>query len=160
MNRGSIRQRFSVVFALLILFPALALGLVTVRVVHTSTVAQGEHQQLMILQAMKSNVVDRRVEDMESALRTLARDPRLPEVVDDDAGRARVLEGWELTRSLVPDRSWIYFGSSRNEIVVSPEWQAPEGYDCRERPWYRQARHADDVVWVNPYAEYITSDIR
>lgn len=157
--RGSIRRRFSIVFGLLILLPALVLGLVTHRLVRDSLVTQAKAEHLILLQAVKSNVIDRHVEDMETALQTLARDPKLPDIFEDPSARERVIASWELTRGLFPERSWIYFGSRHNEIVVSPVWQPPDGYDCRERPWYERARYADDIVWINPYTEYITSDL-
>ena len=155
----SIRRRFSIVFVLLILLPALALGGATVRLVRDSMVEQLEKEQLLLLQSIQTNVVDRHVQDMENALRTLSQEPAIVSAFEDTEARRKVLGQWELTRSLFPARSWIYFGSTENEILVSPDWQPPEGYDCRIRPWYRAARYADGLVWVEPYEEYITGEL-
>jgi diguanylate cyclase (GGDEF)-like protein len=157
--RLSIRRKFSIAFVLLILLPALALGLVTLHVVRGAMAEQAEREQLVLLQAMRTNVVDRHVEDMESALQTLSQEPRLPDIFTDPDARRRILSQWQLTRGLFPERSYIYFGSTENLIIVSPDWEPPEGYDCRERPWYRAARHAFGMVWVDPYEEYVTRDL-
>jgi diguanylate cyclase (GGDEF)-like protein len=144
---------------MLVLLPAVALGVMALRLVSRSMLEQAEREQLLLLQAMKSKVVDRHIQDMEKAVRTLAREPRLPEIFDDPEVRRHILSRWELTRSLFPERSYIYFGSTENRIIVSPDWEPPKGYDCRDRPWFRAARHAFDVVWVDPYEEYVTSDL-
>ncbi|MFP4302776.1 MAG: diguanylate cyclase [Spirochaetaceae bacterium] len=157
--RLTIRRKFAIAFSLLVLLPAVALGLVTIQVVGRSMVDQAEREQLLLLRAMKSKVVDRHIQDMEKAVRALAREPQLPEIFDDPEARRRVLSRWELTRTLFPERSYIYFGSKDNRIIVSPDWEPPQGYDCRVRPWYRAAQYAYDVVWVDPYEEYVTSDL-
>lgn len=144
---------------MLVLLPALALGVVTLQVVSSSMVDQAKREQLLLLQAMESKVVDRHIQDMEKAVRALAWEQQLPEIFDNPEVRRRILSRWELTRALFPERSYIYFGSKDNRIIVSPDWEPPKGYDCRLRPWYRAAQHAYDVVWVDPYEEYVTSDL-
>ena len=143
----------------MILLPAIALGIVSLHVVRGSMVEQVEREQLLLLQAMKTSVVDRHVEDMENALRALSREPELPRIFEDEGVRRRILARWELTRSLFPERSYIYFGSRENRIIVSPDWEPPEGYDCTVRPWFQAARHAYGIVWVDPYKEYVTGDL-
>jgi diguanylate cyclase (GGDEF)-like protein len=155
----SIRQRFSIVFVLLILLPALALGGATIRLVRQSIVEQMEREQRLLLQSIHANVVERHVEDMEKALGALARDRRLPQMPGDEGARREIVEQWRLTRVLFPERSWIYYGTTENEIFVSPEWNAPAGYDCRTRPWFREARAAGDIVWVEPYREYVSREL-
>lgn len=157
--RVTIRRKFSVVFILLIILPAVALGVNALGIIRGWMIDQVEKEQLLLLRSVKANVVDRHVEDMEKALRSLAREPRLLHVFDDAEAREAVLAQWELIREVFPERSWVYFGTPENRIIVSPTWQAPKGYDCRRRPWYREARYADGVVWVEPYGEYVTADI-
>lgn len=152
----TIRRKFSIVFVLLILLPALVLGLLTLRVVRNALVEQAESEQLLLLRSLKSDVVDRHIEDMERALRALAQEPELPNVFDDQESREEVISQWELSRKLFPERSWIYFGTPDNQILVSPTWIPPEGYDCRVRPWYTAARYANGIVWIEPYTEYVT----
>jgi diguanylate cyclase (GGDEF)-like protein len=157
--RVTIRRKFSIVFVLLIVLPALLLGVNALVIVRQWMIEQAEREQLLLLQSVKTNVVDRHVEDMEKTLRSLAEEPRLLTVFDNADDRAWVRAQWELIRNVFPERSWIYFGTPQNQIIVSPRWEPPEGYDCRTRPWYRKARYADDVVWVDPYGEYITADV-
>ncbi len=118
-----------------------------------------EHEQLLRLSSIKTNVVDRHLEDTEMAPCALARHPLLPDVFDDAEARTAVPAQWDLIRDVFPERSWVYFGTPDNKILVRPTWEPPEGYDCRIRPWYRQARFADDVLWVEPYDKYITSEM-
>ncbi len=157
--RVTIRQNFSIIYILLIILPAVVLGVNALGIARRWMIEQVEKEQLLLLKSVRANVVDRHVQDMEKALRSLAQQPRLPEVFADADARQRVLEQWELIRSVFPERSWVSFGTPENQIIVSPTWEPPEGYDCRTRPWYRAARYADDVVWVEPYGEYITADV-
>lgn len=143
----------------LIVLPALVLGFATLRIVRESIIEQAESEQLLLLQAIKTNVVDRHVEDMENVLRTLAREPALVHIFDDPPSREKVVGQWELSRSIFPSRSWIYFGTPDSRILVNPKWDPPDGYDCTVRPWYTKARYADGIVWVEPYEEYITHDL-
>ncbi|MDR5866439.1 methyl-accepting chemotaxis protein [Halomonas koreensis] len=49
-----------------------------------------------------------------------------------------------------------YIADTRGGVVFSAS-ETPEGYDPRERPWYRQAAEAGEVVVTAPYAD-ATSD--
>ncbi|QFU00143.1 Methyl-accepting chemotaxis protein II [Halomonas sp. THAF5a] len=51
-----------------------------------------------------------------------------------------------------------YLATPRGDVVFSAS-EAPEGYDPRVRPWYRQAVEAGEVVVTTPYAD-ATSDKR
>ena len=33
----------------------------------------------------------------------------------------------------------IYVGTNKGEMIVSNDWNAPAGYDPRQRPWYQGA---------------------
>lgn len=98
-------------------------------------------------------------EDMGKAFRALARDPDLPTIFHYAAVRQRILRDWQIMTEVFPLRSWVYYGDPSNNIVVVPEWPAPEGYDLRERSWYRAAIATDGIAWVEPYTEYGTGEI-
>ena len=53
----------------------------------------------------------------------------------------------------------IYIGTTKGQMLVSNDWKAPEGYDPRERPWYKDAFSANGMVITAPYADASTGQL-
>jgi HD-GYP domain-containing protein (c-di-GMP phosphodiesterase class II) len=45
---------------------------------------------------------------------------------------------------------------SDGSFADGSRWREPEGYDCRKRPWYRQAADSGRTVVTKPYLDLIT----
>ena len=51
----------------------------------------------------------------------------------------------------------VFMGLERDgSFADGTGWKEPEGYDCRRRPWYREAVLAREPVLTNPYVDMIT----
>ena len=53
----------------------------------------------------------------------------------------------------------IYIGTGKGEMLVSNDWKAPEGYDPRQRPWYKDAMSTNGMVITAPYADASTGQL-
>ena len=48
----------------------------------------------------------------------------------------------------------VYAGTSDGKMLVSnPDWKAPDGYDNRQRPWYKDAKAAGKLAVTAPYED-------
>ncbi len=51
----------------------------------------------------------------------------------------------------------VYAGTSDGKMLVSnPDWTAPDGYDPRQRPWYKDAKAAGKLTVTAPYEDAST----
>mgnify|MGYP000090033004 FL=1 len=51
----------------------------------------------------------------------------------------------------------VYAGTSDGNMFVSnPDWKAPDGYDPRQRPWYKDAKAAGKLTVTAPYEDAST----
>ncbi|MEA4877020.1 MAG: methyl-accepting chemotaxis protein [Aminobacterium sp.] len=54
----------------------------------------------------------------------------------------------------------IYMGIEKNgRLADGTGWKEPEGYNVRERPWYKQAVNAGKVVLTDPYIDMVTNEV-
>ncbi len=58
-----------------------------------------------------------------------------------------------------PDIQYIYLGLDDGRFLVYPSFDIPEGFDPRQRPWYRDAQaNSGKLVWTEPYIDVATSE--
>ncbi|MGL4205135.1 MAG: methyl-accepting chemotaxis protein [Aeromonadaceae bacterium] len=53
----------------------------------------------------------------------------------------------------------IYIGTNKGEMIVSNDWEAPAGYDPRQRPWYQGAIAANRMIITAPYTDASTGEL-
>lgn len=47
----------------------------------------------------------------------------------------------------------LWIGTAEGKMIDAKGWQPPPGYDVRQRPWYKAALSADNVVFSEPYED-------
>lgn len=51
----------------------------------------------------------------------------------------------------------LYYGSEQDgHFMNGSDWTPDAGYDPRERPWYQQAKQADQLVFSDPYLDMMS----
>jgi methyl-accepting chemotaxis protein len=61
---------------------------------------------------------------------------------------------------LHPNAVGIYVGLESGEFLIKPTQKMPDGYDARERPWYKEAKaNNGKVVVTEPYLDAFTGQI-
>jgi methyl-accepting chemotaxis protein len=59
-----------------------------------------------------------------------------------------------------PNAVGIYLGMESGEFLIKPTQKMPDGYDARERPWYKDALASNGkVVVTEPYVDAFTGQI-
>ncbi|MCF7914316.1 MAG: diguanylate cyclase [Spirochaetaceae bacterium] len=140
------------------LVPLCVMGLLIIIFAWEEIEQRFHQEQISILGSIKKQVVDRHADAMENTLLVLSQDDELWQIHDDPQVQNRILKNWRLLQQIFPKRAWIYYGDTRNRIIVSPPWEPPENYDLRERPWYTAAKESGELTWIQPYAEFITNE--
>nr|WP_261826705.1 methyl-accepting chemotaxis protein [Clostridium sp. TW13] len=53
-----------------------------------------------------------------------------------------------------------YYGTNSGKFFIYPQTKMPEGYDARQRSWYKQAlEHKGDVIITQPYKDAATGEM-
>ena len=77
----------------------------------------------------------------------------------DASNRQLALEAIS-TPSLIKSFQAVGIGYEQDGSLVSNDGWIPEvGYDVRNRPWYQQASHSDDIVITKPYIDSSTNQM-
>jgi len=149
-----------VLFSALIIFPITLLGYFASSTMEREVIEFQKKNQQRILISFRDMLVYRQMHDMENTVALLAQDPEILDVFTDVKAARRIIEKWDQVRIFFPERAWIYFGDSQNRLLVSPHWEAPDEYDLRERPWYKNGLKGNGrIVWSPPFLEYVTKDM-
>ncbi|MCF8001966.1 MAG: PAS domain S-box protein [Halanaerobiales bacterium] len=53
----------------------------------------------------------------------------------------------------------IYYGTKDNSMINASGWEMPEGFDLRERPWYKKAVKQDQLIYTNSFINASEDDI-
>lgn len=51
----------------------------------------------------------------------------------------------------------VYIGSKEGVLLDGADWLPPNGYDPRNRPWYRRAIAVGDISFTTPYIDLVTN---
>lgn len=53
----------------------------------------------------------------------------------------------------------IYYGAKDNTMINASGWEMPEGFDLRERPWYKKTVKQDQLIYTNSFINASEDDI-
>ncbi len=53
----------------------------------------------------------------------------------------------------------VYYGSAENEMINGSGWIPPEGFDLRERPWYKKAVEKEETILTGVFINASNDDI-
>lgn len=85
---------------------------------------------------------------LEGTAQTIAR---------DSSGRA--VEALLRQPSLSSTFAFTYLGRADGEFLVHPRFELPDGYDPRQRPWYKDAQAAGRTTLTEPYLDAATQEL-
>ena len=155
----SLKLKFYLIFITTIIAPILIMGVLFSYIYLSQIEKRILAEQNDLLDSLKVNIVEKHISDTEALLLTLSKDKNIPFIFSDPEIQKIIINDWKLCQELFPERCWIYYGSAENNIIVSPEWTPPRGYNLLTRPWYLSGKESDIVRWTEPYPEYITGDL-
>lgn len=67
----------------------------------------------------------------------------------------------EMTKKMAKDGVMaVYLGTEDDgRFIVGGDWVPPDGWDPRERPWYKQALEEKNTIFTRPYIDSITGNV-
>ncbi|MGL1891179.1 MAG: sensor histidine kinase [Spirochaetaceae bacterium] len=117
------------------------------------------NEQNTVLNTVYHDVIERHISDMEALTIAISKNRELHNVFQDQDAYNRIQGQWDLCIEIFPERSWIYYGTEDNELIVSPIWEKPAGYEIKNRPWYITGKNSETIKWTDPYHEYTSNDL-
>jgi len=144
----SIKQKLILSSLALMIIPALIIGIVAYQLSSqkiADQIKEAAHQAVVRIDAVIEGTVDPMRRDLaffadridgtlyQSGEQNLALKEKMTEYLD-----------------IHPEASNIYFGTNDGEMTIYPEQAMPDGYDPRERPWYKAAEEAGGKVAITP----------
>lgn len=156
--RMNIQSKIIAAFLSLIIFLVTILGILSYEKARQILIAEKRKATLKNMEIAKDFFINKYINEIEQAVNTLAKDPKLTDTLIDSSALADPLKDWENYRKFNPDIWYIYMATREGKIYVSPDWNAPEDYDPRARPWYEAAlRKRGKITWSDPYLECISN---
>lgn len=93
-------------------------------------------------------------------VQALANSERLQRRLEGEATFDELVREWSTTSNMLEGYFFIYYGLRNGTIEYYPDGELPEGYDPRERPWYKAGMQSSgEPAWTTPYAEAITGEM-
>ncbi|MGM0370137.1 MAG: methyl-accepting chemotaxis protein [Bacillota bacterium] len=98
------------------------------------------------------NRVDTELAKVESSLNLIA-----------DINTAKFTNPGEFTEILEEIKSshqqfkLVYFADTDGNLHTEPQVDLPDDFDSRTRPWYKQAKSKQELVWTDPYVDVNTN---
>ncbi|HEY9577606.1 MAG TPA: cache domain-containing protein, partial [Pseudobacillus sp.] len=109
--------------------------------------------------------IDLFLERNKKSLDLAAQDPALINygkkfaTTGEENGKAALLDMYKRYLNEYKDVTLIYYSTPKGTIYEYPDIEMPEGYDPRERDWYKNAMKSDgEAVWSEPYLESTSGD--
>lgn len=164
------RKKFSTTLLLTILVPVIANLLLFVFVLVSFGMARGvavdlQKRDIGEMVELAGSAVERLwIAPRNHAVTALAGSEVLHRRLAGETSFDELARQWKDARKILEGCFFIYYGLEDGTIEHYPPDPLPEGYDPRERPWYRAglASHAESggkPAWTEPYAEIITGEI-
>ncbi|MGM0380159.1 MAG: methyl-accepting chemotaxis protein [Bacillota bacterium] len=67
-----------------------------------------------------------------------------------------ILDNYLSGHSLVQS---AYLGTEDKQMILRPKQSLPDGYNPKERPWYKKAKEMKKLVWTNPYKDASSGEL-
>lgn len=69
-----------------------------------------------------------------------------------EENKKEYLEEWKQQQEINPSITWSYFAYGKDNLIITENWQKPEGYDLYGRSWYKLGLSSpENIVWSKPY---------
>lgn len=147
-----------VLFTIILIVSALAIGLLsygTARDEMEDQILKSVNENVKMLNRAIDDTIQPKLTDVEVLANRITSDQY--EVTGDNPIQ-RVLKFYQMTH---PEVDIVYTGNENGVYIMEPaELGVPEGYDARERDWYKQAMESKgEIVISEPYVAASTGEM-
>ncbi|MEO3945399.1 methyl-accepting chemotaxis protein [Gorillibacterium sp. CAU 1737] len=142
---GSLRTQLIAVFAIVLLIPALLVGIISYRSADSNLHADVEatvDENVMVLNSILNDTIKQKF-DQTSTMASVFHKTDDPKTITASL---------QTFASLHPEITSIYVGTDQGQMMLAPSVSLPDDFDPRKRPWYEDAVQANGkVVMTDPY---------
>ncbi|MCM1988550.1 methyl-accepting chemotaxis protein [Oceanirhabdus seepicola] len=90
----------------------------------------------------------------EELVEQMSREANVQSIVKKPEHAPWLMKNLEAVNQSREDVKNAYFATKDGRFYLHPVQDLPDGFDPRDREWYKDAlEHKDEVVWSNPYAD-------
>jgi len=157
MNR-SIKAKLILIFILIITVPVTILGILSYR--RSATVVyDGFLDSNLELVKEVEYAVENFMKSYEIAAELFAHSETTKTAQTSFVSKQKMMAEFQSFVDVHPDVLFVYMGTEKGEMF-DPSWlDVPLDYDPTTRPWYEQAKSADDTIWTEPYIDEETGSM-
>jgi methyl-accepting chemotaxis protein len=156
-NKMSIKKRLILLSACLLIIPSLLIGYIG----YGS--AKGELER-KVLQSSKENIklidglINRSIQPKVNDISYFASKIEADDLMNSEAFADvyRLFEQYEILDEEILN---VFTGTSSGTMFVYPRVELPEGFDPRERDWYKEAWNSENAVVSKPYQDTATGNM-
>jgi|GEM_PF-3240839 len=147
-------NKISVLLVSIVLVPLLFVGVFSYFKSRSILESELMESKLTLLKDANTLYVENYLTDIERDLTTLSNKVNVERIFSDTGYNELLLNNWLQFRELSPSAAYVYVGTQKNEMLISPRRIIPEGYQCTGLPWYTAALANDGkVAWSDIYEE-------
>lgn len=149
-----IKSKVIIAFVLFIIIPITVIGSLSYYDTKEVLAGQLEQSNLKNIYAVDKYYMVQLTDRIESFLNMYAEDKSLEQVLTSSKYVDKMMAEWAISIKGMPDVTSIYMGTKEGKIHMVPADELPEGFDPRERPWYKDALvNSGKIVWTKPYLD-------
>lgn len=157
MNR-SIKAKLILIFILIITVPVTILGILSYRRSATVVYDGFLNSNLELVKEVEY-AVENFMKSYEIAAELFAHSETTKTAQTSFVSKQKMMAEFQSFVDVHPDVLFVYMGTEKGEMF-DPSWlDVPLDYDPTSRPWYVQAKAADDTIWTEPYIDEETGSM-
>jgi methyl-accepting chemotaxis protein len=155
--KTTIKRKLILSFLFILLIPPAIVGYMSYdsakREIHDK-ILQSANENVDVLNELLSSRIETRTNDVEYFSK------RMSSASYTQANRVRLLNLLSEYKALNSEVQNVYIGTKDGEMIIDPSVELPQGFDPRERPWYKQAVENDGkTIITEPYVDASTGNI-
>ncbi|NNV05164.1 methyl-accepting chemotaxis protein [Geobacillus sp. C56-T2] len=152
----TLRSKLIVLMALLLVISLAAVQLVGVIQTRQLVDADVKQRAQSALQGLLGDIRTS-FQSEENSLVQFSESPSVLQMVQDENAWPQLEKQFRTFLRIHENVQFIYIGTERKSMYITPTTELPDGYDPTSRPWYKKAMEKpDEVVWTEPYVDAIT----
>ncbi len=156
--RVSIKQKMMIAFLVLSIIPITIFGFFSYQIAEEILLQKLKDESLTTVENANKFFIKQFINSLENAVNVFSNEPALKKVIFTPNSIEEPLNEWSAYLKLNTDIWYIYMGTEKGDMYMSPSWKPPTGYDPRIRPWYQEAiAQKDKIVWTKPYVDLVSN---
>lgn len=149
-----IKGRVIIAFILFIIIPIAVVGSLSYYDTKEVLAGQLEQSNLKSIDSVDKYYLLQLTDRIEGFLNLYAEDTGLEQALTSSKYADNMMKEWASSIKSMPDVTSIYLGTREGKIHMVPDDELPEGFDPRERPWYKDASASPGkIIWTKPYLD-------